>query len=106
MKERLDVLVVERRLADSREKAKAIIMAGNVFVNGQREDKAGSMFDVTSQIEIHGVTMKFRENPMQSSKYLPKAVYIRGCGQRKINEIVHLSAQGGVYPRLWAEKNQ
>ena len=35
----------------------------------------------------------FRENPMQSSKYLPKAVYIRGCGQRKINEIVHLSAQ-------------
>ena len=59
MKERLDVLVVERRLADSREKAKAIIMAGNVFVNGQREDKAGSMFDVTSQIEIHGVTMKY-----------------------------------------------
>lgn len=47
MKERLDVLVVERRLADSREKAKAIIMAGNVFVNGQREDKAGSM--LTSQ---------------------------------------------------------
>ena len=59
MKERLDVLVVERRLADSREKAKAIIMAGNVFVNGQREDKAGSMFDVTSRIEIHGVTMKY-----------------------------------------------
>ena len=59
MKERLDVLVVERRLADSREKAKAIIMAGNVFVNGQREDKAGSMFDVTSQIETHGVTMKY-----------------------------------------------
>ena len=58
MKERLDVLVVERRLADSREKAKAIIMAGNVFVNGQREDKAGSMFDVTSQIEIHGVTRR------------------------------------------------
>ena len=59
MKERLDVLVVERRLADSREKAKAIIMAGNVFVNGQREDKAGSMFDVTCQIELHGVTMKY-----------------------------------------------
>ena len=47
-----------------------------------------------------------RENPMQLSKYLPKAVYIRSCGQRKINVIVHLSAQGGVYPRLWAEKNQ
>ncbi len=59
MKERLDILVVERRLADSREKAKAIIMAGNVFVNGQREDKAGSMFDITSQIEVRGVTMKY-----------------------------------------------
>lgn len=34
-----------------------------------------------------------RENPMQSSKYLPKAVYIRSCGQRKINVIVNLSAQ-------------
>lgn len=59
MKERLDVLLVERRLADSREKAKAIIMAGNVFVNGQREDKAGSNFDVTCQIELKGVTMKY-----------------------------------------------
>ena len=43
MKERLDVLVVSRGLAPSREKAKAIIMAGNVLVDGQREDKAGSM---------------------------------------------------------------
>lgn len=41
MKERLDVLLVKRNLADSREKAKAIIMSGNVFVEGQREDKAG-----------------------------------------------------------------
>lgn len=58
-KQRLDVLLVERRLADSREKAKAIIMAGNVFVNGEREDKAGSTFDVTSKIELKGVTMKY-----------------------------------------------
>ena len=41
MKERLDVLVVSRGLAPSREKAKAIIMAGNVLVDGQREDKDG-----------------------------------------------------------------
>ena len=47
MKERLDVLVVSRGLAPSREKAKAIIMAGNVLVDGQREDKAGSMFKDT-----------------------------------------------------------
>ena len=41
MKERLDVLLVNRGLAESREKAKAVIMTGNVFVNDQREDKAG-----------------------------------------------------------------
>ena len=40
-KERLDVLLVNRGMVESREKAKAIIMTGNVFVNEQREDKAG-----------------------------------------------------------------
>lgn len=60
MKKRLDVLLVERRLADSREKAKAIIMTGNVFVNGQREDKAGTSFDdEKSAIEIKGHAMKY-----------------------------------------------
>ena len=44
MKERLDVLLVKRNLAESREKAKAIIMSGNVYVEGQREDKAGTTF--------------------------------------------------------------
>ncbi len=58
-KERLDVLLVNRRLADSREKAKAIIMTGNVFVNGQREDKAGAMFPDTCEIELKGVQMKY-----------------------------------------------
>ena len=43
MKERLDVLLVKQGLAESREKAKAVIMAGEVFVQGQREDKAGVM---------------------------------------------------------------
>ena len=59
MKERLDVLLVERRLADSREKAKAVIMSGIVYVNGQKEDKAGQTFDVTSQIELRGSTLKY-----------------------------------------------
>ena len=58
-KERLDVLLVNRRLADSREKAKAIIMAGCVFVNNQREDKAGSMFSDDVSIELKGVTSKY-----------------------------------------------
>ena len=45
MKERLDILLVTRGLAASREKAKAVIMAGQVYVDGQKEDKAGTMFD-------------------------------------------------------------
>ena len=54
MKTRLDVLLVERGLAESREKAKAIIMSGNVFVDGQREDKAGASFPETAVIEVKG----------------------------------------------------
>ncbi|MBE5950052.1 MAG: TlyA family RNA methyltransferase [Lachnospiraceae bacterium] len=59
MKERLDVLLVKRNLAESREKAKAYIMAGNVFVDGVREDKAGSSFEETVQIEVRGLAMKY-----------------------------------------------
>ena len=59
MKMRLDVLLVNRGLAESREKAKAVIMEGKVFVKGQREDKAGSMFDETAPIEIHGQKLRY-----------------------------------------------
>ncbi len=59
MKERLDVLLVQRGLAPSREKAKTMIMAGNVFVNNNREDKAGSTFAEDCVIEIHGETLKY-----------------------------------------------
>lgn len=59
MKERLDVLLVQRGLAPSREKAKALIMEGNVFVAGQREDKAGTAFDQTVEIEVRGNTLKY-----------------------------------------------
>lgn len=60
MKERLDVLLVQQGYAQSREKAKAIIMSGNVFVNGQREDKAGTTFDpVKSKIEVKGSSLKY-----------------------------------------------
>ena len=59
MKERLDVLLVKRNLADSREKAKAIIMSGIVFVDGQREDKAGSNFDEKQEIIVKGKTLKY-----------------------------------------------
>ena len=59
MKERLDVLMVQGNLAESREKAKALIMSGIVYVNGQKEDKAGTFFENTSQIEVRGSTLRY-----------------------------------------------
>ena len=59
MKERLDVILVNRGLAPSREKAKALIMSGNVFVKQQREDKAGTMFDENADIEIKGEKLPY-----------------------------------------------
>ena len=55
-KKRLDILLTERGLAASREKAKAIIMSGIVFVDGEREDKAGSTFPEEVKIEVKGNT--------------------------------------------------
>lgn len=60
MKERLDVILVNQGFAPSREKAKAIIMSGNVYINGQKEDKAGSQFDETKiQLEVRGTVQKY-----------------------------------------------
>ena len=60
MKERLDVILVNQGYAPSREKAKAIIMSGNVYVNGQKEDKAGSSFDLSKiQLEVRGSSLKY-----------------------------------------------
>jgi len=59
MKERLDVLLVKKGLFSSREKAKIAIMEGNVFVNGQREDKAGSAFPEDAEIVYKGKKMPY-----------------------------------------------
>lgn len=60
MKERLDLLLVKMGLAESAEKAKVVIMSGNVFVNGQREDKCGTVFDASkSSIEVRDKTMPY-----------------------------------------------
>ena len=58
-KERLDVLLVNRGIITSRERAKTCIMAGEVFVNGQRVDKAGEKVSVDSQIEYRGEKLKY-----------------------------------------------
>lgn len=60
MKERLDVILVRQGYARSREKAKALLMAGNVFVDNQREDKAGTLFDESKiKIEVKGKTLPY-----------------------------------------------
>lgn len=58
-KQRLDVLLVEKGLAPSREKAKAIIMSGIVYVDGNKEDKAGTTFPENASIEVKGKTLPY-----------------------------------------------
>lgn len=60
MKKRLDALLVDMNLAPSREKAKTIIMSGIVYVNGQKEDKAGTTFEEEGiKIEVKGSTLRY-----------------------------------------------
>ena len=59
MKERLDVLLVKLGLAESREKAKAVIMSGIVYVDGEKEDKAGTTFEENANIEVRGNTLRY-----------------------------------------------
>lgn len=58
-KERLDLLLVQNGLSASRERAKADIMSGLVYVNGQRVDKAGTMIAEGSEIELRGASLAF-----------------------------------------------
>ena len=58
-KQRLDVLMTEKGLAESREKAKALIMAGIVYIDNQKCDKAGLMVDIEKTPEIRGETLKY-----------------------------------------------
>ena len=60
MKERLDLILTEKGLAPSREKAKALIMAGEVYVDGQKEDKPGTSFDPEKvNIEVRSKQLKY-----------------------------------------------
>ena len=57
-KSRLDILLVERGLQESRQRAQAAIMSGLVFVNGQRVDKPGTSISNEAAIEIRGNPLK------------------------------------------------
>ena len=59
MKKRLDVLIYEKGFAESREKAKTIIMAGQVYVNNQKADKCGASYDENDNIEVRGGKLKY-----------------------------------------------
>ena len=59
MKKRLDILLTEKGLADSRQKAQALIMAGIVYVNGQKADKSGTSYEETLPVEIRGEKLKY-----------------------------------------------
>ncbi|MBR1731468.1 MAG: TlyA family RNA methyltransferase, partial [Ruminococcus sp.] len=59
MKKRLDVLVTERGITESREKAKAVIMAGEIYVNNQKADKAGQSYNEDVNIEFRGKKLKY-----------------------------------------------
>ena len=58
-KKRLDVLLVEQGYADSRTKAQAIIMSGQVYVEGQKVDKSGTAYEDTVSIEVRGATCPY-----------------------------------------------
>ena len=83
MKKRLDVLLVESGYAPSREKARAVIMSGCVYVNGQKEDKAGSAFSE------EGLRLEVRGNAL---KYVSRG----GLKLEKAVERWHLPIEGGI----------
>ena len=59
IKKRLDMLLVERLYAETRSKAQAIIMSGNVYVNGHKADKPGTSFEETVEIEVRGAVCPY-----------------------------------------------
>ena len=93
MKERLDVLLVKRNLAASREKAKAIIMSGNVYVDDQKEDKPGTLFKEESKIEVRGHTLPYvSRGGLKLEKALKNFdVSVKGktCGCRIFNRWIY-----------------
>ena len=110
-KERLDVLLVEKGLANSRELAKAYIMAGNVYVDGQKEDKAGTKVAVNADIEVKGSQMKYvsrggykLEKPSMSlvCSWKVKSVWILVHLQAALQTVCCRMAQARCMPSMLA----
>ena len=58
-KKRLDCLLFERGLAESREKAKTMVMMGNIYVDNQKSDKPGTLLPTNAKVEVRGETMRY-----------------------------------------------
>lgn len=92
-KERLDVLLVQKGLFESREKAKSSIMAGIVYVDGKRADKAGSSYPTDAKIEIRG-----NPNPYVSRGGLKLEKAIRQFGiELKGKQAIDVGASTGGF---------
>ena len=111
MKERLDVLLVQQGYAPSREKEKAIIMSGSVFVNGQREDKAGTSFDsgkIAYDIPMSELFEKEDELKKMGLE-IPLAVRVRNrLRERGIDlgkDVVNVETLIGAALKIYAFKN-
>ena len=59
MKQRLDAAMTQRALAESRQKAQAVIMAGLVYVNGRKVEKAGTPIEEDAEIEVRGRALPY-----------------------------------------------
>ena len=83
-KKRLDVLLCERGMMESRQKAQAVIMAGQVYVAGQKVDKAGAQTEETAEIEVRGKTLAYvSRGGLKLEKAAPEQDAIRESRQQQ-----------------------
>ena len=95
VKKRLDVLLVERGLAESRQRAQAVIMSGQVYVREQKVDKAGTQVEENAPIEVRGQALAYvSRGGLKLEKALKTFSGIRLKG-------VHAIDAGGVHRRLY-----
>ncbi len=92
-KERLDIVVTERGLFKSRSRAKRAIMAGLVFVNGQREDKAGTQIDPAAEIEFRGDKNPYASRGGYKLEKALKVFEINAAGK----EVIDIGASTGGF---------
>ena len=81
-KTRLDQLVFEKGFAESRERAKALVMSGQIFLNGHRADKPGMQVDPQAEVELHGSAPQVRSSFAPQEKD-PKRSAARHSGLRR-----------------------